>query len=417
MTTRTVAALGSVMLAVGVMVRLRHASIGGAYLLAASIIGWWYSRACLKHLCYMRDFERTRAFVGDSIRLKVSIENRKPLPVIALRCEDEVPDKNSLGSLPVVSHYKPARAILQNDVYIGCFQRVEREFKFDCMSRGVFQFGPVSLRATDPMGMEEARVTLDTVDTLVVYPRLLALVGLDLPPRNPSGGTPDRGWTNPDPLEIIGIRPYFPGTPLNQVAWKATAKTSSLKAKMTLPSFQSQVIVALNLNTSEHVWDGIDKERLECAVCICASVCNELLCREIPFGFASNCPGKNARQHLFVAPGLSNQHLRAILDYLARVFMPWGQFGETLCEIAEKTPASTEILAIMPYPSLEDWVQLKRLQSHGYTTSVIVLKASPDHGEFYRSIPVYRPVNPVDWRSGEVIDFERLGPERASVFV
>ncbi|HHY18105.1 MAG TPA: DUF58 domain-containing protein [Firmicutes bacterium] len=417
MSTRTLAIVGAVMFAAGAVAQLGYASIGGAYLMAASIIGLWYSRACLKHIHYERHFERTRAFVGDSISLNVSIENRKPLPVMALSCADEVPDKDSIHSLPVVPSYKPARAVLQNNVYAGCFQRVEREFKFRCVSRGVFRFGPVSLRSTDPMGLEETRAVLDTVDSLVVYPRILSMAGLDLPQRNPSGGVPDRGWINQDPLEIIGIKPYYPGTPLNQVAWKATAKMSSLQSKMTLPSFHSQVMAALSLNTQENLWDGIDKERLEAAVCICASVCNELLTREIPFGFASNCPGKNARRHLFVSPGLSSMHFRAILDHLASVFMPWAKFHETLSVIGAKMPLSTEIIAIMPYPSLEDWIQLERLQSRGHKISAIVLKVSPEHREFYRKISVYTPLNQVDWRSGEVIDFERLVPERASVLV
>ncbi len=417
MTARTIATVGGVMLAAGVIARMGYASIGGAYLLAASALGWWYSRACLKHVQYIRDFERTRAFLGDSIKLKVSIENRKPLPVMALFCTDEVPDKDGIGSLPLAPHYKTGRAILKNDVYAGSFERVEREFKLDCVSRGVFRFGPVSLKAADPMGMDETKVVVDTVDTLVVYPRLLHVAELDMLRKDPSGGIPERGWINPDPMQIVGIRPYYPGTPLNQIAWKATAKSASLKAKMTLPGFHSQVMVALNLNTGQHVWDGINKNLLESAVCICASVCNELRGRGIPFGFASNFPGKKARRHLFMAPGLSNGHFRAILEYLATVSMPWGRFSETLAEIASKMPVSTEVVAIMPNPSLDDWVQLKMLQSRGHRISAVVLKVSPGHSDFCRSMPVYRPSAPVDWRFGEVIRLERLVPEGASVSV
>ena len=152
-------------------------------------------------------------------------------------------------------------------------------------------------------------------------------------------------------------------------------------------------------------------------MCICASVCNELLSSGILFGFASNFPGKKAHRHLFMAPGLSNGHFRAVLEYLATVFMPWGRFSETPAEIASKMPVSTEVLAVMPNPSLEDWVQLKRLQSRGHRISAIVLKISPEHSDFCNSIPVYRPLAPVDWRSGELIRLERLVPEGASVSV
>ncbi len=90
---------------------------------------------------------------------------------MALTCADEVPDKDGVESLPLAPYYKTGRAILKNDVYVGSFQRVEREFA-RLRVQGRFRFGPVSLRATDPMGMEETKVVVDTVDTGGIPPAL-----------------------------------------------------------------------------------------------------------------------------------------------------------------------------------------------------------------------------------------------------
>lgn len=417
MSSKIMGAVGLITLIIGAIANVGYASIGGAYLAAAGILGWWYSHACLKHIYYTRSFERTRAFLGDSVDLKIVVENRKPLPVISISCLDEVPDKGRIGSIKLEAHYKPGRAVLKNKMYIGSFQRVERQFQIDCLSRGVFRFGPVSLRCIDPMGIEETRITLDGVDTLVVYPRLQSVNGLPIPRRDPSGGVPDRGWINPDPTQVVGVKPYYNGVPLNQIAWKQTAKSGSLKAKMIMPGFHSQVMVCMSVSGGEHVWDGIDKDSLESVVSISASVCNSLLNRGIPFGFASNVPGKQRQRHLLIPPGLSMAHLRGILDHLANIFVPWGRFSETLAQVSRNMPESTEIIAVMPNPSLEDWIFLKTLQSQGYAVSAVVLGLEEEHKEFCDQVPVYRPQEAVDWLEGEVIKLERLVSDRALICV
>ena len=415
MSSKIMVTVGLMMLIIGALLNVGYASLGGAYLAAIGILGWWYSRACLRHIYYTRRFEATRAFLGDSIGLGISVENRKPLPVIAVSCLDEVPDKSKVGSMKLDAHYRPGRAVLKNNMYIGSFQRVERQFKMDCLSRGVFRFGPVSLRCIDPMGIEATRTTLDTVDTIVVYPRLQSVDGLPVLRRDPSGGLPDQGWINPDPTQIVGVKPYYNGTPMNQIAWKQTAKAGSLKAKMIMPGFHSQVVVCMSVSAGGHIWDGIDRDSLESVVSISASICNCLLERGIPFGFASNVPGNQRQRHLFVRPGLSMAHLRSILDHLANIFVPWGKFSETLAQVSRNMPGSTEIIAVTPSPSLADWVFLKGLQSKGVSASAVVLDVAAEHRGFCDEIPVYRPKEPVDWLEGEVIRLERLVSDGALV--
>ena len=408
MSSKTLVSIGLLMLISGAVFDIGNASLGGAYLAAIGLLGYWYSHACLKHIHYTRKFESTRAFLGDSVGLEISVENRKPLPVLAISCLDEVPDKRKIGSIELEAHSRPGRSILKNKMHIGSFQRVERRFTINCLSRGSFRFGPVSLRCIDPIGTEATRATLDTVDTLLVYPRLQFVRGLPFPRRDPSGGVPDRGWINPDPTQIVGVKPYYSGVPMNQIAWKQTAKSGSLKSRMIMPSFHSQAIVCMSVSTSGHAWEGIDSDSLESVVSISASLCNSLLNQGIPFGFASNVPGNKRQRHLFIPPGLSMAHLRYILDHLANIFIPWGRFSETLTQVSGNVSENTEIVAVMPKPSLTDWVALRGLSSKGLPVSAVVLEASPEHGEFLEQIPVFKPIEPVDWLEGEVITLERL---------
>jgi hypothetical protein len=78
-------------------------------------------------------------------------------------------------------------------------------------------------------------------------------------------------------------------------------------------------------------------------------------------------------------------------------------------------PGSTEIIAVMPSPSLADWVFLKGLQSKGVSASAVVLDVAAEHRGFCDEIPVYRPKEPVDWLEGEVIRLERLVSDGALV--
>ena len=60
----------------------------GVLLLASSGVSRLWSRLVLEELHYERRLEHTRVFAGESTRLRLSLANRKPLPVPWLEVQE-----------------------------------------------------------------------------------------------------------------------------------------------------------------------------------------------------------------------------------------------------------------------------------------------------------------------------------------
>lgn len=409
MSSTIVIAGGALLFIIGLISESRPITVGGAYIAAAALLAVAYAKGSMGRIRYRRRLSSTTAMVGDALTLRIEVENRKPLPVLWLSCEDEVPDTSALGIPETYHHYRTGRAILQNVTYLKWFERVEREFPVRCLSRGVFTLGPVRLSTGDILGFKEASMVLPGSDTLVVYPRMATVKGINWDERSPLGDSPARGWLNPDPLTVAGARPYAAGTPLRQVAWRATARTGEMLEKLLEPTRQRNMVVALSLSTGERYWEGVDTELLDTAVFLCASICRDLLHRGIPFGLASNAAGARlAGSSILIPPGSSRGHLLKVLETLARVSVPWMEFYATLRTLAREVDADTGVAVIMTRQLKADWDAALALASGGRQVAVIVLSPDNRFRSYYGEIPTYSPAFPVDWRTSEVISLERL---------
>src|SRR5215467_11971102 len=72
--------------------------VAGLLVLALAFIPELWYRYCLRQLSIIRQLGTTRAALGDTVQLSLSIENRKPLPLPWIEIVDEIPE-----SLPVTN--------------------------------------------------------------------------------------------------------------------------------------------------------------------------------------------------------------------------------------------------------------------------------------------------------------------------
>ena len=409
MTAKGTMAWGLAIFLVGLLTRTQAVTLGGAYVFLAVLLAATYAKVALGHISYRRELSAKKVSVGDKVTLRIGVENRKPIPVLYLRCEDEVPDKHALGALPTHRHYRPGRAILTNVVYLKWFERVEREFTMECVGRGVFALGSVRLSTGDLFGFRESSAEMPVVDQLTVLPRMATVQGIPWDEHFPLGVRPWRGWMHPDPLMVAGAREYVPGTPLKRIAWRTTAKTGALQEKLLEPTVQLSVVTALSLSTADHYWEGVNQELLETGIFVCASVCREMLHRGTPFGLVANSAStRSARDSLLVRPGLSRSHLQRTLEVLARLTMPWMEFRATLRQIPREIGPETGVIVIMTHQIQPDWDEVLTLADHGRSVVVVVLAADVRFASYYRRVPTYALAGRVDWRASEAISLERL---------
>lgn len=206
----------------------------------------WYRRALRRLVVYQR-VNQHRLFFGEEVTLSIVIENQKFLPLPWLRVENTITPPLLFGKQRVVR----LQPILQ-DTHISTwllwpFQRVTRNYRMYCQSRGLHILGPMRLSCSDPLGWLEIEVRLPASETLLVYPLIAPLETLGLPSVHPFGEhTTTRNFLE-DPLRVAGVRDYVLGDDPRRIHWKATAHMGSLRSKIYEPSSLRRLLVLLDV--------------------------------------------------------------------------------------------------------------------------------------------------------------------------
>ncbi|MEM7130810.1 MAG: DUF58 domain-containing protein [Chloroflexota bacterium] len=264
-------------------------------LLAGSAQLW--SRYCLVGVSYRRRFDQNRLFYGDDTRMDVEIVNAKPLPLGWLRIDDEFPFSMhpQNDELDDPSQATPnSRRRLVNVLSLRWYERVIRRYTLKGARRGLWHFGPAQIRSGDMFGFDIQRMAYDSIDTLLVYPKIVSLEALGLPAGHPFGDFTSRRRLVEDPLRLMGTRAYAPGDSYRHIHWKATARRQSLQTKVFEPSATLPVAIFLNLNTydPDHVGlfgsKGQDYPLVEFAITTAASVARFVWQEGHPVGLYAN---------------------------------------------------------------------------------------------------------------------------------
>ena len=86
--------------------------IAGLLALALAVIPELWYRFCFSGLVYHRQLEERRVFFGETVTLRLRVENRKALPLPWLEIEDEFPEPLKLQGATLTPHFKPRRLLL-----------------------------------------------------------------------------------------------------------------------------------------------------------------------------------------------------------------------------------------------------------------------------------------------------------------
>lgn len=350
----------------------------GASLVAISLVALALSKLSTKDLNYTRKLSSPFAFFGDSIELSVRIRNDKPLPVDAL-CQDEIDnvwrfqDKKLL-----VSHYLPYKAILPNEVHLGGYETVTRRFDLTCEKRGVFAFGPVTIRSQDPLGLYRETASDPKKDSIIVYPKTLPVNAEDLKDLYPFGDNPKASWLLQDPIFLKMMRPYQPQDSMRHVDWKATARTGQLQTRVFDMAFGQRIMLCLNLVTLKNPWDGVDTSLFESLVTVASSIALKLASSGFSVGLASNGISMDRQGYHYVAdcpPGSGGEGLRNILSCLAGL----GYYTlEKLAPSARRIGGSSGAYRVVLAASFDRETRAVLRSAQGKSDTLLVLVHSGD---------------------------------------
>lgn len=306
-----------------------------------------WSRHALNHVVYRRHLSNTRIFRGETIQMTAEIVNHKWLPLPWIEVEDQVSDRIRLRNQELLPSNRPGTTILRLTTSVRWFERVTWSFQLDCPHRGAFVIGPLSLRSGDLFGFFSEQERFEQADQILVYPRIVPLEDLGLPPRHPLGDSRANRQIIADPTRTIGVREYRPEDSFRFINWKATAKLQKTQVKVFEPTVSLQLGIFLNLDTFERPWEGIDYSRAESAITAAASLASHSIDERYLVGMYANGVLTGSDQSLRIRPGLGPDQLTSILEGLAKLTpLAATNFQRLLQDEASRFPWGSTIVIV-----------------------------------------------------------------------
>jgi uncharacterized protein (DUF58 family) len=342
----------------GVVLRLSALSVLAATILLAIGLAWLSAEYALLGLSYSRTMSPARLFPGEEAELTVRIENRKLLPLAWVRVIDPIETRLVRNDRRLEDVLAFSGGIERDDVRgrslvtrtaIGPFQAVTRVYRVTGRKRGVYVLGPPAVESGDPFGMFPRRGAIGGKHEIVVYPNVYRPDEIGIPFREMIGElVPPRALVE-DPMLVAGSREYRPGDPLRRVHWKATARTGDLQVRVLDPSTTANLLIVLNLNTYQHIWQGVDLERVEATIDAAASLAVWALDRGYATGIRANGTSHGADHVTRIAPSASPRQASIILDHLARLSFS-GRFPpeQILLDEMRRLEAGTSLVFVTP---------------------------------------------------------------------
>jgi uncharacterized protein (DUF58 family) len=379
----------------GAFLFLPALSIVFAMPLVAFVIAWLSARYALSAVSYERSCDLQRMFPGDETDLVLRLSNRKILPLAWLSVSDPVHYSiiRSSRDLQQLLRFSGGVEIQQNltnalvnRAAVGPFQTLVRTYHVEAVQRGVYSLGPAEITSGDPFGLFPRSKVIGDRLNITVYPRVYRPDDIDFPFREALGNILARRSLHEDPTLIAGSREYRPGDPLNRMHWKATARTGDLQVRLFDPTTTGQVMLVLNLNTFQRVWQGVDLERMESAIEAAASIGLWALERDFAVGLRSNgiIAGTDLSPRL--APSANPQQSTALLDQLARLAFSGQLTAETLLvDEANRLSAGGSIMFVTPVinPELIDILTSRKIRGR-----VSVVYCGRHAAPMIRGVPV-----------------------------
>lgn len=395
--------LGILLMLISAATRNPFFATAAALLFVIAGFGWLYARVAADKLVYARNFSETRAFLGETVELEISLANRKLAPVSWVVVRDVVPDELPINEQRITPNPSNNLAEFTTFWMLGPRQRLTRRYSVACTSRGFHRFGPATIQTGDSFGFFGRRYTIDDSRHLIVYPRLYTADEMQLPTRNPFGDIHVPRSLFEDPLRTAGIRAWQSGDTLRRVHWKATARRQEMLSRIYEPSEETHVQFFMNVATMERHWYGYMPELQERVISVTASLAALADAERLPFGLAANGVLPESDRPIRLLPGRSPQQLITVLELLAAVTpLATGPIEQMLATEAPHLPWGATLVVVTGIAHESLLATLEDLAAVGRRVVLITLAQAPPTTAI-QAYPVYHLPHLVD-------DIVRLAP-------
>jgi uncharacterized protein (DUF58 family) len=249
--------------------------------------------------------------------MEVEVSNRKPLPLPWLQVDDQIPNEVTLLRGRTTPAYSMTHQLLTNLFSISWYHKIRRHYSVQCPHRGYFTFGPTQISSGDVFGFFKRYQEINSLDRLMVYPKILPLEKLGIPSKQPLGEIRTRNHLFHDPVLTMGIREYQSGDSMKSIHWKSTARTGRLQTKIFEPTTTVDMGIFLDVRTVKPPYQGFVSEKLELAIVTAASIANKALAEGYRVGLYINQNNPDSAEPIRMPPSRHPEQLKHILEALA----------------------------------------------------------------------------------------------------
>lgn len=373
-----------------------------------------WARYALRRVTYERIVPEDRAFVGETVAVRLRVTNRKPLPMPWVEVYDQFPEVLVTDVGNAVSgdtaEFRESAALnavsLRWRTSIGMHERVSRDIELQCPARGIYDIGPAQLQSGDAFGLYIDERLDEQRTRIIIYPRTVELPELALPSRRPFGERARGLRVYEDPSRVAGVRDYRPGDALRRIDWNATARLGKLQSRTYDPTSSQHLFVALNTQTIEPAWAGYVPELLERSISVAASIARDAYDARYAVGLLANSSFPEADHAIRIAPGRRPEQFIRLLEALADVTsFVLGPLSAMLDREEHRMAAGTTIAVVTAIMPADLAAAILRLHRRGHQV-VVLTTGEKDWAELLPGVPV-RDVSDATPESGAVSEFAR----------
>jgi uncharacterized protein (DUF58 family) len=237
--------------------------------------------------------------------------------------------------------------------------------------RGLYDWGPLRVVATDPLGIFRRVQHFGGRQQILVYPPVVDLPRFHAPPANLPGEGQLRRRTHYITPNAAGVREYVPGDAFSRIHWRTSARTDKLMVKTFELDPTSDIWVIVDMEKRVAAGSGDDSTE-EYGVRVAASIARHFLVQSRSVGLITF-----GRDLVVVEPARESQQITRILETLATVqAVGDAPLGNILFEEQRRFGRHTTIIVVTSATD-DHWITaMQSLTQRGVRAAVVLIDPS-----------------------------------------
>jgi len=302
--------LGAVLLLVAAIQHWIPLLVITVFMLVVGLASLAWSRLAFHRLSISMTGNLLRAFHSETVTFDFELVNAKAVFIPWLEITAEMPYQLHHGKPQTAASY--ARERLRWATSVAGSNRIRWQYSLECRYRGDYTTGPLRLHSGDIFGFFPREMLVPCFNRLLVYPEIISLDAIGLPPSELMGDTATRRNLYEDISRIVGSRDYIHGDPLNRINWKSSARQGRLQVKKYESTTSLNLLVILDAGAFSEAGESAESA-FELAVSAAASSVYEAENNGYPFGIIAG-----ARPEIRLPVSSGRSQLVSILEHSVR---------------------------------------------------------------------------------------------------